>query len=55
LDHGFEIMLRLEPDEFSYLLDVRAAPAHVLEAQTRSLFKGSFPGRESPGVPSTCT
>ncbi len=33
LDHGFEIALRLEPDEFSDLLDVRAATAHVLAAR----------------------
>ena len=41
LDHGFQIMLRLEPDEFSDLLDVRAAPAHVLEARSIGFLIGN--------------
>ena len=32
LDHGLQIVLRLEPDELSNLFDIRAAPAHILEA-----------------------
>ena len=44
LDHGFEIVLRFEPDELADLPDIRAAPAHVLKAGARNYTSRSWGG-----------
>lgn len=47
LDHFFQVMLGFKTDELANLLDVWAAPAHVLEARAIGLLIGKVFDRRS--------